>query len=89
MKSLIFFLVNAVVLLIVFLIMSQNQIRYLEFKTESAYRLAEEYRKIVHDNYECPPFPWYTLYDKAGKRPPHLFPDFAMNEMDGGFKDIK
>ena len=89
MKSLIFFLVNVIVLLSFTLVLYSREIGYLESKVDYFDRLAEGYREIVHDNYECPPFPWYTLYDKTGKRPPHLFPDFAMNKMDGEFKDIQ
>ena len=65
------------------------EIRYLESKVVYFDDLAEGYREMVHENYECPPFPWYTLYDKDGKRPPHFFPDFAMNKMDGEFKDVQ
>ena len=89
MKKAIFILINLICLLAVILVWCHQEINYLESKVDYFDRLAEGYREMVHDNYECPPFPWYTLYDKTGKRPPHLFPDFAMNKMDGEWKDIK
>ena len=85
----VFVLVNFICLLLVILGWSYVEIGYLESKVDYFDRLAEGYREIVYNNYECPPFPWHTLYDKDGKRPPHLYPDFAMNKMDGEFKDVK
>lgn len=89
LKRIIFMLVSVIGLLCFMLVLYAREIYYLESKVAYFDELAEGYREIVHENYECPPFPWYTLYDKTGKRPPHLFPDFAMNKMDGEFKDIR
>ena len=89
MKRIVFVLVNFICLLLVILVWCWGEISYLESKVDYFDRLAEGYREIVYNNYECPSFPWYTLYDKDGKRPSHLYPDFAMNKMDGEFKDIQ
>ena len=64
---------NIIALLSFMLVLCVREIGYLESKVDYFDELAEGYREIVHDNYECPPFPWHTLYDKDGKRPPTIF----------------
>ncbi len=88
MKKGIYVLVNFICLLLVVLGWCYVEINYLESKVDYFDRLAEGYRKIVYKNYVCESFPWHTIYGKDEKRPIHLFPDFAMNEV-GLIHDVK
>lgn len=73
MKGVIFFLVNTIVLLSFMLVLYAREVGYLESKVDFFDKLAEDYRVMLHPKMPCPKFPWHTLYDKDGKRPPTIF----------------